>query len=121
MVLLVIAAAGILMPFAGAANMQTEAARQTAAANLASELMEKILMTDYASIISTYDGYNEAEGDLLDAAGILHNGDIYAGFSRCATCSPATVGSVDLIAVTVTVYYQNQEISSVTTLVGDHG
>ena len=44
MVILAIAAAGILLPFANAAAVQEEASRQTLAANLASELMEKVLL-----------------------------------------------------------------------------
>lgn len=120
MVLLAIAAAGVLLPFANAASVQAEGARQTMAANLASELMEKILSTNYADIISTYDGYSESEDALLDAAGTVHTGAAYSGFSRSVACLPATIGSVDVVIVTVTVYYQNQEMTQVTTLVGDH-
>jgi prepilin-type N-terminal cleavage/methylation domain-containing protein len=123
MVLLAIAAAGILLPFANAVSVQAEGARQTMAANLASELMEKILAAEYANIMS-YDGYSEstADGTLKDAAGMVHTGSAYAGFARSATCQTVDVGTLEniLIAVTVTVFYQNQEITRVTTLVGDH-
>lgn len=120
MVLLAIAAAGILLPFANAASVQAEGANQTMAANLASELMEKISATNYGNVVSIYDGYSEAEGFLLDAAGQVHTGSAYSGFSRNAVCQPATVGSVSLIAVTVKVYHNNREMTQVATLIGDH-
>ena len=122
MVLLAIAAAGILLPFANAASVQAEGSRQTMAANLASELMEIILAADYADIISTYDGYSESAGALPDAAGVAHTGSAYSDFSRSVTCQSVAVGELEdiLIAVTVTVFYNNQEMTSVTTLVGDH-
>ncbi len=120
MVLLAIAAAGILLPFANAASVQAEGAKQTMAATLASELMEKILTTTYADIITTYNGYSESETSLLDAAGVAHSGSAYSGFSRTVTCQSAMVGSVNLVVVTVTVYYDGSKVTSVTTLIGDH-
>lgn len=120
MVLLAIASAGVLLPFSNAASVQAEGARQTTAANLASELMEKILAADYTLIISTYDGYSESAGALLDAADQPHTGSLYSGFSRSAVCQTATVGTVDLIAVTVKVFYNGTEMTRVTTLVGNH-
>ena len=45
MVLLAMAAAGVLLPFANAALVQSEGARQTLAANLATEMMEKVLLS----------------------------------------------------------------------------
>lgn len=119
-VILAIAAAGILLPFAGAASVQYEAERKAVAANLASELTEIILMEDFTDIITTYHGYSEAEGALLDAAGNPHTGSAYEGFSRSVSCQSATVASVDLVAITVVVSYNNREICRVTTLAGDH-
>ncbi len=118
MVLLAIAAAGILLPFANAASVQAEASRQMMAAALASELLEKVQATDYALVVSTYDGYSEEDGALLNAAGVAHTGSAYAGFRRSVACQPATVGSVELIAVTVTVFYGGAEMTRVTTLIG---
>ncbi len=120
MVVLAIAAAGILLPFANAASVQTEASRQTMAASLASELMEIISATTYADIITTYNGYQEADGGLLDATLAVHTGEAYSGFSRSAACQTATVGTINMIAVTVTVYYDGNEMTRITTLVGDH-
>jgi Tfp pilus assembly protein PilV len=118
MVLLAIAAAGILLPFANAAVVQVEGARQTLAANLASELMEKILLSEPNDILTTYADYAEADGAMLDAWGNAMTDSVYDGFSRSATSLPATVASVPLVAVTVTVDYQNNEMTQVTTLVG---
>jgi prepilin-type N-terminal cleavage/methylation domain-containing protein len=118
MVLLAIAAAGILLPFANAASVQAEASRQMMAAALASELLEKVQATDYALIVSMYDGYSEEDGALLNAAGQAHTGSAYAGFRRSAACQPAMAGSVELIAVTVTVFYGGAEMTRVTTLIG---
>lgn len=120
MVLLAIAAAGVLLPFANAASVQAEGVRQTMAANLASELMETIVATSYVNIISTYNGYSESAGTLKDAAGQVHTGSDYSGFSRSAVCQPATVGTVSLIAVTVTVSHNGRPMTRVTTLIGDH-
>lgn len=117
MIILAVAAAGILLPFSNAAAVQTEGARQTVAANLASELMEKALMTDPNLLIATYDGYTESEGAMLDTAGNPLTDTIYDGFSRSVSCQPATVASVDLVAVTVSVAYLNNEMTYVTTLV----
>lgn len=120
MVLLVIASAGVLLPFAGAANEQAEGARQTTAANLASELMEKIAACEFDTIVSTYNGYTEPAGNLLDAAEQKYTSAAYRGFSREAACEPVLVASVELIHVTVVVLYDGAEIARVTTLVGRH-
>ena len=120
MVLLAIAAAGILLPFANAASVQAEGARQTMAANLASELMERIQATNYAYIIPWYGHYSESSGALRDASWQIHTGSAYTGFSRSAVCQSATVGSVSLIAVTVTVFHEGREMTQVTTLIGNH-
>ncbi len=120
MVILVIAAAGILLPFANAASVQAEGSTQTLAASLASEMMEKVLATTYADVIATYGSYEEADGALLDAAGQVHTGSIYSGFSRSVTCQTATVGSINLIAATVTVSQNGREVTRLTTLIGDH-
>ena len=118
MVLLAMAAAGVLLPFANAASVQVAGARQTLAANLASELMEKVLLSEPNDILIAYADYTESDGAMLDTWGNPLADSIYDGFSRSATSQPATVASVNLVAVTVTVDYQNSEITHVTTLVG---
>ena len=118
MVILAVAAAGILLPFANAGSVMAEGARQTVAANLASELMEKVLTTDPNDLVATYDGYAEASGAMLDTEGQFLTDTVYDGFSRSVACQPATVASVDLVAVTVEVDYLGNEMTTVTTLIG---
>ncbi len=118
MVILAIAAAGVLLPFANAASVLEEGGRQTLAANLASELMEKVLTTDPNSMVSSFDGYAEAKGALLDTKGVVLTDSVYTGFSRFVACQDATVKSVPLVMVTVSVAYQGNEMTCVTTLAG---
>lgn len=120
MVLLGIAAAGILLPFANAAAVQAEGARQTMAAYLASELMEITLQEGYAVLSAGY-STSEDENQMKDANGDIHSGSVYRGFSRDVTCQSAWVGSVNLVAVTVTVYFNGNEMTQITTLAGNRG
>jgi type II secretory pathway pseudopilin PulG len=62
MVLLGIAAAGVLLPFSGGAAAQAEGARRTLGAVLANDLIERIAGTPFDLIVETYDGWDEAEG-----------------------------------------------------------
>ena len=117
MVILVVAAAGILMPFTNAGAVLAEGSRQTVATNLASELMEKVLMTDPNDLVTVYDGYTEVDGAMLDTKGQVLTDMVYDGFSRSVACQPATVASVDLVAVTVEVDYLGNEMTTITTLV----
>jgi prepilin-type N-terminal cleavage/methylation domain-containing protein len=119
MVLLAMAAAGILLPFANAVSVQAEGARQTLAANLASELMEKVLLSEPNDIIASFDGYAEAKGAMLDTKGDLLTDSIYAGFSRSVVSQAVTVKSVDLVEITVSVAYEGNEMTRVTTLVSE--
>ena len=121
MVILAMAAAGVLLPFANAASVLEEGGRQTLAANLASELMEKVLLADPNTIIADtptgYNNYTEAAGAMLDSSGHALTDSIYTGFSRSVACQDATVKSVPLVLVTVAVAYQGNEMTRVTTLV----
>lgn len=117
MILLAIAAAGVLLPFANAAAVQAEGARQTLASNLASEMMEKVQLSDPNDIIAGFEGYTESSGSMLDTKGDVLTDSIYEGFSRSVSCQTATVASVELVAVTVSVYYENREMTRITSLV----
>ncbi len=119
MVILAVAAAGVLLPFSYASTVQGEAQRQAIASRLAADLMEKIAACPYSSIISTYNGYSEAAGSLRDNSGQTLTGPAYSGLSRSATCQTATVSGVNLIWTTVRVYYNNAMIAQVNTLIGD--
>jgi prepilin-type N-terminal cleavage/methylation domain-containing protein len=118
MVLLAMAAAGVLLPFANAASVQTEGARQTLAANLATEMMEKVLLTDPNGILLTYVDYTEDDGVMLDTSGSTLTDSIYTGFSRSVACQDATFNSVPLVKISVSVLYEGNEMTRVTTLVG---
>ncbi|MHC4619812.1 MAG: type IV pilus modification PilV family protein, partial [Planctomycetota bacterium] len=61
-VVLAIVAAGVLLPFTSGAAAQAEGLRRTLGAKLAGELMEKIVSTPFDEIVTTYDGYAEAQG-----------------------------------------------------------
>jgi len=94
MVLLAMAAAGVLLPFVGGATAQAEGMRRTLAAKLAGDLMERIASTPYEQIIkdagepwSGWDGYKEAQGQVRDASGTVFADPIYAKFSREVHCS----------------------------------
>lgn len=118
MVVLSIAASGILLPFAAGASAQMEGARRTLATKLASDMLEKVVSTDYDSIAMVYAGYYEPEGFMSDASGNFLDDPIYSDFSRFVTCDPATLANVNLLWVTVTVYYKSEEAASLTSLVG---
>lgn len=123
MVILAVAAAGILLPFGLAAASQDEAAKQVLAANLGTELMEKVLMTEPNAIVATYEanGYPpEGEGAMLDAAGATYTGSAYAKFSRSVQCASATITDapkVPMVVVTVVVNYDGREMTRLMTMV----
>ena len=118
MVLLAMAAAGILLPFANAVSVQAEGARQTLAANLASEMMEKVLLSEPNDILSSFGGYVETKGAMLDTKGVVLSDSVYAGFSRSVVSQAVTVKSVPLVNITVSVAYEGNEMTWVTTLAG---
>lgn len=117
MVVLAVAAAGILMPFGSAAAVQEEGRLQVVATNLATELMEKVLLTDPDLLVSGYDNFTEPKGAMIDTAGNAYSGFRYSRFSRKVSCVPATVASVDMVIVTVFVYENNREVVRLQTMV----
>jgi type II secretory pathway pseudopilin PulG len=117
MVLLGIAAAGVLLPFSGGAAAQAEGARRTLGAVLANDLIERIAGTPYDRIVDTYDGWDEAEGQLTDADGALLSDAPYAHFSREATCA-WDPGQDFFILATVTVRHQGRPVATIQRLIG---
>jgi len=87
LVLLGIAAAGVLLPFGSGAAVQAEGWRKTLAAKLANDLVEKTASKRFDDTIALGDGYTrtEAEGQVEDAAGSRFTDPMYAGFSRDVT------------------------------------
>jgi hypothetical protein len=127
LVLLGLAAAGVLLPFGDGAAVQAEGWRQTLAAKLANDLLERIVDTPFKQVVSVWDGYTEATGQVTDAAGVKFTDPLYAGFGRDVSCHPAYVpqqvmsGSMqitpDFMVVTVQVTYRGRLIASLHRLV----
>ena len=124
-VVLGIAAAGVLLPFTSGASLRAEGMHRTLAAKLAGNLMEQIVNTPFDDVVSTYNGYSEAQGQVKDVSGAVFTGSNYAKFSRDVSCAYVYVsqqsGSTapNFIIVTVRIYYGGKEIASINRLVGD--
>ncbi len=125
MVLLGLAAAGVLLPFSNGASVQAEGLRMTLAAKLAGDLMERIIATPANEIVAAWDGYAEAQGQVKDAGGTVFTDPMYANFSRQATCHddvyvPQQSGPPrpsDYILVSVQISYQGRAMASISRLI----
>lgn len=128
-VILGIAAAGVLLPFSGGAAVQAEGVRRTLAGKLAHDLLEEIINTPFDEIVAGYDGYAEAEGQVKqvpvkDGGGTVFSSPVYSHFSRNASCQyvyvpqQAGTGQPVFIRATVRVYYRGREIATLNRLVG---
>lgn len=118
MVILSVAAAGVLLPAVSGASVQAEGLHRTLAAVLANDAIERIVGTPFDEIVLNLDGYNtaEAEGQLRDASETIFTDSMYANFSRETTC--VWDGDQDyFVLVTVTVAYRGQELVSVNRLI----
>jgi len=124
MVLLGVAAAGVLLPFAGGASVQAEGLHRTRGAVLANSLIEQVAATPFDSLIGTYN-YTESEGQLKDAAGIVITDPMYANFSREVTCQyvyvpqQATAAAANFVLATVEVRYRGQILVTVNRLISE--
>lgn len=121
MVLLGVAASSILLPFASGAAMHIESARMTLAANVAADLLEEIVNTDYDDMEWLYAGVPESEGYVMDASGNIFSDPAYASFARYVEFKPPDpplVGSVELQLVTVVVYDNGVYAVEMSVLVG---
>lgn len=122
-VVLGIAAGGVLLPFTTGAAVQAEGARRTLAAKLASDLMEQIINTPFENIVTNYDAYSEPAGQLKDAGGSVFTGSLYSNFSRNSSCVYAYVpqetgnAATEFILATVRVYYKTDEITRIKRLI----
>lgn len=116
MVILGLAAAGVLLPFVSAAEVQKEATRQVMAAKLASDKLEEIHDAAYEDI-PDYAG-TEIQGQVKNAFGINFSDPVYSRFGRSVTCQTATVAGADLIWVTVTVTWDGREMIQLSSLIG---
>jgi len=122
-VILAIAAAGVLIPYTTGAGLRAEGVKRTTASRLAGDLMEQIVHTPFEQIISRYDGYNELLGQIKDADGIVFTDPAYANFSRQANCSyvyvPQESGNTQpvFIRAGVIVYYKTQTLVTLNRLI----
>jgi prepilin-type N-terminal cleavage/methylation domain-containing protein len=122
-VILSMAAAGVLLPFSSGASVRAEGMRRTLAAGLGGDLMEKITNTPFDQIIDTYDGYVEAQGQVKDAGGIVFSDPAYANFSRDVSCSYVYVaqesGTAEpvFIRATVRVNYSGRAVAVINKLI----
>jgi prepilin-type N-terminal cleavage/methylation domain-containing protein len=126
LVVLGIAAAGVLLPFAGGATVQAEGWHQTLAAKLANDLLERLVNLPFEQILAN-DGYTELGGQVTDASGAKFTDPAYAAFSRDVSCHLVYVpqqvmsGSMqirpDFLVVTVQVFYRGRLMVSIDRLV----
>jgi len=122
-----IAAAGVLLPFAGGARVRAEGVHKTLGVKLASDLMEEIVSTStpFDQIVVSYNGYSEPQGQVKDAAGQVFADSNYANFGRDVSCEyvyvPQESGDEDpkFIRVTVQTYYSGRVIATVNRLVSE--
>jgi prepilin-type N-terminal cleavage/methylation domain-containing protein len=122
-VVLGIAAAGVLLPFTGGARVRAEGVRRTLAVKLASDLTEEIINTPFDEVLATYGDYSESQGQVKDADGVVFTDANYANYSRNAGCEMVYVsqesGDEDAIFIlaTVRVYYSGRLIATVNRLI----
>ncbi|MCX5632207.1 MAG: type II secretion system protein [Phycisphaerae bacterium] len=122
LVILSIAAAGLLLPFASSAAVQEQGCNQTIAAKLASDLIEQIINTDFNQIVSTYGSYTELKGQVKNANGVVFSDPIYSDFSRQAVCGYIYVsqqqntGTPCFVKITVRVFYNGLKLAEVVRL-----
>lgn len=125
LVILGFAVSSVLFPFTSGAKVRSEGAKRTLAAKLANDLMEEIIKTPYEQIVSNYNGFTEAQGQVKDTSGAVFSDLNYLNYSRDAECAevyvPQESGEKEskFIRVTVRVYYLGEEIAVIERLVSE--
>ena len=126
LVLLGVAAAGVLLPFASGATVQAEGVHRTLATGLANDLMERVIATPYAEILARWNGYAEAQGQVKDAGGVVLTDPAYDTFSRNVACDYVYVQqqsgpplAPSFLLVTVQVRREGRQIVSLSALVSE--
>jgi len=123
MVVLSMAAAGVLLPFADGASVQAEGLHRSLAAGLANDLLERIIDTPFNDVVATWHGCKEDQGQVKDASGTTFTDPIYANYSRDVSCYyvyvPQQGGLVaaNFVLASVRVHYRGQEIAAVHRLI----
>ena len=122
LVLLAMAAAGVLLPFAGGASVQAEGMHESLGAGLANDLLERIIRTPFTQIMAAppngWNGYGETQGQIKDARGTTFTDPIYANYSREVTCA-SDPAQPYFILVTVRVSYLGQPVAEVNRLISE--
>jgi len=124
-VVLSIAAAGVLLPFSSGAAVRAEGVRRTLSARLAGDLIEKVVNTPFDQIVTLYDGYSEPQGQIKDADGTVFTDSNYANFSRNVSCEyvyvPQESGTTapKFILITVQVQYNGKQMANINRLVSE--
>ena len=122
-VVLGVAAAGVLLPFASSAAVREEGMRRTLAAKLAADLMERIVNTPFEQIVDNFN-YTESQGQVKDSTGAVFTSPRYAKFSRTVSCQGDVYVSQEsgsaqskFIRATVSVYYGGRQMAAVSRLI----
>ncbi|UCD50470.1 MAG: prepilin-type N-terminal cleavage/methylation domain-containing protein [Phycisphaerales bacterium] len=124
MVLLGIAAAGVLLPYASGAAVRADGVQRTLGAMLANDLIEQICVTPFDSIVATYN-YSESQGQLKDSSGTTLTDSMYANFSRNVISQYVRVPqqsdtvAATFVLATVNVFYQGRTVATLNRLISE--
>lgn len=124
MVLLGIAAAGVLLPYASGASVQAEGVHRTLGAVLANDLIEQVTASSFDLIVATYN-YAETQGQLKDSSGTTLTDSMYANFSREVTSQYVRVPqqsdavATTFVLATVNVFYQGRRVVTINRLISE--
>ena len=124
LVILSLATASLILPFASSAAVEQQGCKQTIASKLACDLIEQILAdpNNFSQIAADYDNYAETQGQVKDANGIIFSGLMYADLSRNSDCNyvympqQTNFGTPNFLKITVKVYQNGLKLSEVTRL-----
>ena len=125
MVILSIAAAGVLVPFGSGASVQAEGLRRSLGASLANDLLERIITTPFDQVTAVWHGYTESQGQVKDASGVTFTDSIYAHYSRDVSCiyvcvpQQAGIAAPNFALVSVRAYYGGRPIAAVHRLISE--
>ena len=115
--ILAVAATGVIVPFATGAAVQAEAANRSLGAKLAGDLLERITADDFDTIEGTWASYSEAEGAVKNAGGDVLSDIIYSRFSRYVTIENDILSNVDHLLITVQTYYDGKQMAKLSKLI----
>jgi len=125
MVVLGMAAAGVLLPFADGASVQAEGMHRSLAASLANDLLERIITTPFDQVATVWHGYMEDQGQVKDASGITFTDPVYTNYSRDVSCTYVYVpqqggmAAPNFALASVRVYYRGKQIAAVQRLMSE--